>query len=162
MNKHKGNSMLIVLVLLAILGFGGYMMYKNNMKAQEEKAATMQLEEAAKVVNPTMTITLTEQNTSGEMGTATLTEVDGKVVVTIETTGAVPAIAQPAHIHVGACPAVGAVKYPLTSLVDGKSVTTLDVTMDTLKAELPLGINVHKSAAEATVYVACGDLTATY
>lgn len=37
------------------------------------------------------------------------------------------------------------------------SVTTLDVTLAGLKAQLPLGLNVHKSAAEAKIYTSCGD-----
>ena len=72
--------------------------------------------------------------------------------------GAPQAVAQPAHIHVGTCLDVGAVKYPLTSLVNGMSVTVLAVTLDQLRAEQPLGLNVHKSTAETSVYVSCGDL----
>jgi len=104
-------------------------------------------------------VNLATQNSSSESGTATLTEVDGIVKVALKLTGAPAGVKQPAHIHVGACPDVGAVKYPLTSPVDGVSETMLDVTLAQLKSELPLGINVHKSAAEAKVYVSCGDLT---
>jgi hypothetical protein len=66
---------------------------------------------------------------------------------------------QPAHIHVGSCPTPGAVKYPLTNVVNGKSVTMLNVSMKELLASSDkLAINVHKSAAEVTNYTACGDL----
>lgn len=107
-----------------------------------------------------VTITLSELNGSGESGTAILEEVDGKVTVTVNLTG-FPAdgVSQPAHLHVGECPGVGAVKYPITSLVNGTSVTMLDVTLAQLKSELPLALNVHKSAAEAKVYTACGGLS---
>ncbi|MBI5653026.1 MAG: hypothetical protein HZC40_21650, partial [Chloroflexi bacterium] len=68
-----------------------------------------------------------------------------------------PGVAQPAHIHEGTCPVPGAVKYPLTTVVDGKSTTTLDVKLaDLLKGGF--AINAHLSAAEAAKYVACGDL----
>lgn len=107
-----------------------------------------------------VSVVLAEENSSGESGTATLEEVDGKVTVTVNLTGyPTDGIAQPAHLHVGACPGVGAVKYPLTSIVSGTSVTTLDVTLAELTAELPLALNVHKSAAEAKVYTACGGLS---
>lgn len=101
-------------------------------------------------------IALTEENNSGESGNAVLKEENGKVTVTVSLTGYPDSTPQPAHIHVGACPGVGAVKYPLTSVVNGSSVTTLDVSMDTLKTSLPLAINIHKSAAESKVYTACG------
>jgi hypothetical protein len=104
-------------------------------------------------------LTLLGENKSGESGTAVLEEINGKVSVTVSLTGFVAGVVQPAHIHIGACPGVGAVKYPLKSLVNGTSVTTLDVTMAQLKTELPLALNVHKSASEVSVYTACGPLS---
>lgn len=113
----------------------------------------------APVVGKEMTVVMGEENASGESGTAKLVEEGGKVTVMVKLSGyPTDSAPQPAHIHVGACPGVGAVKYPLTSLVNGVSTTTLDVTLDALKAELPLAINVHKSAADVKVYTACGAL----
>lgn len=103
-------------------------------------------------------VNLSEQNDSGEYGTATLREEGGKVKVTLSISGAPQDVTQPAHIHMGSCPEVGAVKYPLTFPINGTSETTLDTTLDQLKSQLPLSINVHKSAEEAKMYVACGDL----
>src|SRR3989344_2513880 len=105
-----------------------------------------------------LTINLSEQNNSSETGTATLVEENGQVVVTLNLTGFAENVSQPAHIHLGVCPDVGAVKYPLTNVLDGESVTTLDVTLAQLENELPLGININKSAEEASVYVSCGDV----
>lgn len=79
---------------------------------------------------------------------------DGKTTVTIALKGSTAGVAQPAHIHEGACPGVGAVKYPLTNVTDGASTTTLDVKF----ADLLTGgysINVHKSTTESGVYVSC-------
>jgi predicted lipoprotein with Yx(FWY)xxD motif len=79
---------------------------------------------------------------------------DNKTSVTIALKGSVAGVAQPAHIHEGACPAVGAVKYPLTNVADGASSTTIDAKF----ADLFTGgysVNVHKSTAESGVYVAC-------
>ncbi len=103
-------------------------------------------------------VTLAEQNASGESGTAKLWEKDGKVVVAIKVTGEPEGADQPAHIHVGACPNPGAVLHPLTNVVDGKSETTLNTTLAELEAKGPLAINLHKSAAESKVYIACGDI----
>lgn len=105
------------------------------------------------------TIMLDEQNKSGVSGSAVLEEENGKVTVTFTLTGSPKTTPQPAHIHTGACPKPGDVKYPLTDVVDGQSVTALDVTLEQLTSELPLAINVHKSKAAINTYVACGDLT---
>ncbi len=141
---------------------GGY----NYGSANSNPTTTMQGAPSGAVASPSpsvgsmnkVTVDLAAENGSGETGTATLEQQNGKVVVTIALTGSKSGVAQPAHIHLGACPGVGAVKYPLTPVVNGSSVTTLAVPMDDLKANLPLALNVHKSASEVSVYTACGPL----
>ena len=103
-------------------------------------------------------VNLRTQNKSGETGVMSLVDVNGKVEVSIVMTNAPTDAPQPAHIHAGSCPTPGAVKYPLTSVVNGKSETVLDVSLDELLLGLPLVVNVHKSSSEANVYVACGDI----
>lgn len=101
------------------------------------------------------------QNNSGLSGTATLSEDDGKVKVTLKTAGGVLGLlssTEPAHIHLGSCAKIGDVKYPLSSVVNGKSETKLNVSMAQIKAGLPLAVNIHKSVAESSIYVACADL----
>lgn len=151
--------------ILTVIGVGallviGYVLISNNASRSQSEPTTPTQETADTASPPeeVVTVELSEQNDSGESGTAKLTEVDGKVYVSLSLTGAPADVMQPAHIHVGACPDVGAVKYPLTSPVNGASETVLDVTFDQLRSELPLGINVHKSDTEAKVYVSCGDL----
>ena len=107
----------------------------------------------------TVVVTLDQQNNSGETGTATLTAVGGKTQVELRLAGAPAGIVQPAHIHTGTCANISGVVYPLVFPVDGVSVTTLDISLDTIFTELPLAINVHKSAQEAGIYYACGDIT---
>ena len=68
-----------------------------------------------------------------------------------------PGATQPAHIHAGTCPVPGDVKYPLTSVVDGKSKTTVDAALTDLLAG-SLAINTHLSAQNIGKYVACGNL----
>lgn len=106
----------------------------------------------------TMTVVLAAQNKSGEEGTATLTEKDGKTTVKINLTGAPKGVKQPAHIHLGSCPNPGEIKHNLEFPVDGASETVLDTTFGELNSLGKLAINVHKSVSAAKVYVSCGDL----
>lgn len=106
----------------------------------------------------TWIVPLTAQNDSGQNGTLTMTETDGKVTAVLALTGGEFTAPQPAHIHTGACPNPGAVKWPLTNVVNNASTTTLDVSLAELRAAGALAVNVHKSAQESSVYTACGDL----
>lgn len=151
-NLLLGAGIIIIVIVGYMLFSGGQTTPPTPTRPATEEKAT---------VSPTpleTTVTLGEQNKSSESGTAKLMEENGKVKVTLLLTGASKSVTQPTHIHVGACPEVGAVKYPLTSAADGVSETVLDVTLAKLKSELPLAINVHKSEKEAKVYVSCGNL----
>lgn len=102
---------------------------------------------------------LSEQNDSNESGTVTLTEEDGKTRVVLAVSGQPAGVAQPAHIHAGTCASIGAVVYPLTLVVDGRSETLLSVPLDTvLSAATELSVNVHMSELELGTYVACADI----
>ncbi|HCR81256.1 MAG: hypothetical protein UY13_C0002G0230 [Candidatus Pacebacteria bacterium GW2011_GWB1_47_8] len=116
-------------------------------------------EETPTIMTP-VEVALEEQSDLGQSGTAVLSEdANGMLVVMLTLTGGTFTAPQPAHIHAGACPKPGAVVYPLSNVVDGESVTTLDVSWDELiAAGDPLAINVHQSAAESSTYTACGDL----
>lgn len=110
------------------------------------------------VASSRMEVVLSEQNNSGENGIAMLTEAGGQTTVSLTVNNVPESGEQPAHIHSGACPTPGAVLYPLTNVVNGSSVTVLDVDLATLRSQLPLAVNVHKSPADIKTYVSCGDL----
>jgi hypothetical protein len=105
------------------------------------------------------TIDLSEQNSSGESGTATLTaEGDNKTKVVISLDGAPAGTPQPAHIHEGSCANLDPTpKYGLENVVDGKSTTEVDEPLEELRDEA-YAINVHKSGTDLKTYVACGDI----
>lgn len=107
-------------------------------------------------------ITLNPQNDSGESGTATFTDLgNGKVRVDVAVTGAPAGVSQPMHIHKGTCANLEpAPTYPLTNLENGTSTTEISTTLEALLAS-PYAVNGHKSAAEASVYVFCGDIVAS-
>ena len=104
-----------------------------------------------------VTVTLAEQNGSGQSGTATLTPVgDSQTTVSIELSSP-PADPQPAHVHAGTCAELGEVVYPLTSVEGGASETTLDVSLEELQSG-GLAINAHESEANVQNYIACGEI----
>jgi hypothetical protein len=107
-----------------------------------------------------ITITLATQNNSGVSGTATLTPMGSQTQVVIKVTGEPAGASEPDHIHVGSCPNVGAVKYPLANVVNGTSTTTVNVPLSTLTAG-GYAINLHESAAKINVYIACGEIKGT-
>jgi hypothetical protein len=111
----------------------------------------------ATAATSTLSVKMEAQNSSGETGTATLTQTGADVTVVVDITGA-PATAQPAHIHTGTCANLGAVVYPLTNVTGGKSTTVVkNLTIDKLLGA-SYAINVHESAANLGKYVSCGNI----
>jgi hypothetical protein len=105
-----------------------------------------------------LTIDLDEVDGSGVSGTATLTEEDGQTNVVIELEGTPEDGVHPAHIHSGTCDDLGDVVFPLEDVVDGMSESTVEASIDDILAA-DHAINVHLSADEMNVYVACGEIT---
>ena len=110
---------------------------------------------AAATAQQPLTINLSTQNNSGISGTAVLTPMGNQTRVTLNLTGAPGP--HPAHIHVRQCPTPGAVVAPLTSVQANVSETTVNMSIDQIRAARH-AVNVHKSPQEASVYVACGDI----
>lgn len=148
MNK----SVIVILGIIVLAGIGWYLLSSGT--DTQPPVDTRQEE----VTGGEIVVALQEQNGSGESGTATITEVEGRVRVVLSLTGAPEGVVQPAHIHVNSCADIGGVQYPLTFPMNGSSETMLEVSMAELRAGLPLSVNVHKSVAEASVFVACGDI----
>lgn len=102
-------------------------------------------------------VPLAAQN-SGQDGDATLSEVDAGTTRVVIDVGNAPANPQPAHIHRGSCENLDPEPaYGLENVVNGKSTTEVNVAMEDLVGQ-GFAVNVHKSADEAQVYVACGDI----
>ena len=108
-------------------------------------------------------ITLDEQNSSAESGTATLTAEGDKtrVVLDLQSRSATPvAPSQPAHIHKGSCEELDATPaYGLNDVKAGKSTSTVAASLDDLR-NAAFVINVHESAELIEKYVACGVISA--
>ena len=109
----------------------------------------------------TVTLALGEQNNSGESGTVMIRDdADHRAHVIVRLLGEPAGASQPMHFHGGSCKNIGAVKYTLFPVVDGKSETILDISTVNLMKQLPMAVNVHRSASELgpSGYVACGNV----
>lgn len=157
------NSVLATLVVLILLLGGGFLYYRSTLKQPAPSPIVVTGSPTAPpIIRKEGEILIKLDPVQGspvpQGGYATLAEENGKVVVKVSITQNKLAGPQPVHIHSGSCVKPGEVLYPLTNVVDGKSETTLNVTMKDLQAKGALLINVHKSAAEISVYTACGEL----
>jgi Cu/Zn superoxide dismutase len=109
-----------------------------------------------------VTLTLNAENGSGESGTATLFPEGKQTKVVINMVNTPAGVAQPAHIHEGRCDNLNKKpKWPLEPVKDGRSQTVVAASIDEITKN-PTAINIHKSAEEAQVYVACGNIVPTY
>jgi hypothetical protein len=105
-----------------------------------------------------VTLRMLSQNHSGENGSATLTDLNGRTRVVIHVLNENTTGNQPAHIHTGSCSKLNpAPKYPLKNVVLGTSNTIVDVPMSKLLGSR-FAINVHESPNELTKYVSCGNI----
>jgi len=159
MNPRSPLVIVVGVVVALLILFGVWQVLQGNKAQAPTPAPEVSASPSPEaMISEEVTVNLEEQNNSSESGTAVLKEENGKTTVTVTTTGFTEDVSQPAHIHLGACPKVGEVKYPLSNVLNGSSVTTLNATMAEIKGNLPLAVNIHKSEAQVSVYTACGDL----
>lgn len=167
------NSTWIIVIILILLIIGGLLIYsssKNDDVPNSNQTGTSTAENFSTSTNSanayinedSIQVRLEELNNSSEKGTAVIKQTDdNKTEVFISILGAPKNIKQPAHIHLGTCSNHGNIKYPLNDLLNGKSSTTLNVSLDEIMSQDPLSINVHKSLKEPDTMVSCGDIATT-
>ncbi|MGZ3499048.1 MAG: hypothetical protein ACXWNK_17590 [Vulcanimicrobiaceae bacterium] len=113
----------------------------------------------ATAVTP-VTIPLTAQNDSHEIGTAMLAPAGDATRITIAITGEPRDGVQPANIHVGSCAAVAQVRYILQDVRDGRSTTVVPVPLAILARGSYVivlqGSPASLRAAKEYRYVSCG------
>jgi hypothetical protein len=113
---------------------------------------------AALALDDNISVKLEAMNNSGQTGSATLMPEGDQTKVVILLSNAPAGVAQPAHIHLGRCDNLDkAPKWQLEAVKDGKSTTLVPASLDTILKD-KVAINIHKSAAEAQIYVSCGNI----
>jgi plastocyanin len=143
--NHKQGSVAFPIIIVLALIVGGILLFTKDTEVSPE-------------VGRIASISLSEQNNSGQVGTALIEEVGETTKVSITLSGGEGA--QPVHIHEGTCDALGAVHIALNDIVNGKSETILQESFDFVtkkeNSTTTLAINVHKSEEDHSEYVACG------
>jgi len=85
---------------------------------------------------------------------------ENQTKVVLELKGAPAGVSQPVHIHKGTCANLDPKPaYPLSPVVNGKSETTVNASLDSLEKG-GYAINGHKSAQDVKTYVSCGEIAA--
>jgi hypothetical protein len=102
-------------------------------------------------------VSLAAQPGGNQPGIAVVFEDQGLTVVGLFIEAGAAGVLQPAHFHTGTCASPGPIVQPLASVLDGSSFTLLSAPIDQL-IDKGLIVNVHKSVAEASTYVSCGEL----
>jgi hypothetical protein len=106
-----------------------------------------------------VTLQLRELNGSGVSGTVTMTTIDEEHTLVEVDVDAAGHPNMPAHIHPGTCAElVPQPKYPLQSVIAGRSSTTVAASLDELLSG-GQALNIHMSNEQMDLYSACGELS---
>jgi len=104
-------------------------------------------------------IDMKEMAGSGESGRVALTFLGEKTKISLLLDGAPYGALQPAHIHKGTCDVIGEeLVYKLTFPATGSSDSMIEASLDELRAQGPLVIDVHKSFSDDKTVVSCGEI----
>ena len=149
-------------VLIAVLGTLALVVSACGSDDDEASSGAGETEASEVSGDPiVMELEVFEEEGSEGDATATLTPVtENQTAVDIEypLTGSGDEPRHPAHIHLGGCEDdLGEIAYPLEDISGGSSQTSLDVGLDELQ-DGDYAINVHKSASELDVHLACGQI----
>jgi hypothetical protein len=174
-HTRKGSALPLAIGIVAVLVIAAGVVYYfgfrqgeegaripgNEIQGKDEEVNNTAEEGETKAPGKTFMVQLQAQNNSGMTGTAYFSEAENAQTKVVLLMAGVPSsVARPVHIHAGGCPTPGKVEFPLADIVEGKSETLIPVDFPRLADRLPLAVNVHKSFAELTQYVACGDIAA--
>jgi hypothetical protein len=101
---------------------------------------------------------LDEQNSSGQSGTATITDIGNNQTQVVLSLQGGNLSNQPSHVHTGTCQNPGQIVYPLSNVVNGQSTTVVNVSFNSIIQASKLTnaiVNVHRSQEDMTA-TACG------
>jgi hypothetical protein len=146
------NKASIIVIALIIAGGIAFSILRNKTEPEEgnqtHNTSTM----------GTVSVSLPSLNFSEQAGRAFVSGESGKTKVTIDISPWTAGVDQPASIRAGTCATIGAVRYPLNSLIDGKSETVLAPATHFIHGLGDSVIVIGKSTTEPEAFAACGNL----
>ncbi len=105
-----------------------------------------------------VTLVLSETAGSGASGTAALIADGEQTLVVIEIDGEPLSESEPAHIHEGTCDELTPESaFGLQNVSDGRSATTVDVSLDALTSGT-YAIDLHSSDRASATPTSCGNI----
>jgi len=144
--------LILLFLLIALASIAAFVLFTNEPGSQEPTSSVQDtgglFGESFALLSPS----------SAEIGGADIVE---RALGTVEVRVALAddsLTPRPAHLHKGSCAQLGAIVFPLDDIVEGASKTTLEVSGEELRAQLPLVLNVHESADALAVSIACGEV----
>jgi hypothetical protein len=147
---------IIVAIVIVVVAGLAFFLTRNNNPADNGQNTTTPPPPPASMAPAEAP--MTAQDSSGQSGKVTLTEVDGHAKVVIEIASAPKDVVQPASINLGTCAAPGSLKYNLNPVVNGRSETSLQPALHFIHGLGQLTVNVHKSESNAAA-VSCGEVS---
>lgn len=124
--------------------------------AREEAAE----KDSSRMIGEDMHVALKAYGETSQFGFATISMTQQGLQVDIHTEDSEPPleVKQPAGIYIGTCEKKGKQQYALTPVLDGKSNTTLNATMEQLRSQGPLTLYIYKGEGDLVSYNSCGEL----
>jgi hypothetical protein len=108
----------------------------------------------------TETIKMHALNNSGQNGTATITDLGGKVRVSVKIANEPASASEPSHVHFGHCPEIKAIPaYNVGPILKGKATSTVYLSWAQINSGKYV-VMVHQSAQAMGTYETCGNIGA--
>jgi hypothetical protein len=146
------NKASIIIIMLIIAGGIAFTLLRDRPESEESN----QTHNTSAM--GTITVSLPSLNFSEQAGRALVSDESGKTKVAIDISPWTAGVVQPVSIRAGTCANIGAVRYSLNNVVDGKSETVLAPATHFIHGLGDSVVVVGKSSAQPETFVVCGNL----
>jgi hypothetical protein len=101
-------------------------------------------------------------NNSGQNGTAAISDLGGKVRVTVNVANEPAAASEPSHVHFGHCPEIKAIPaYNVGPILKGKATSVVNLSWAQINSGKYV-VMVHRSAQAMGTYESCANIGAPH